>query len=224
MKRTFYGLGLALAAFTLAPVPAHAQLGKLGDAVKKKAKQAVVGKDDPKPAESSGASSSQVTITPEVLDRFAKGLSTETQQRSAYVKYDACKKSSATSPEYQQVMMAQGQAMSAKLKDNMTDAQKMAVINGAALDMQKTQDAFLVKKCGAPVKEVSGELIETAGVDASGFNSSQYGMLKERITAYCEAVAHGSDTPSNSRIVFTAAEMQTLKPRCSAFLPSLRNN
>jgi hypothetical protein len=120
--------------------------------------------------------------------------------------------------------MDQGTAMGDKIKDNMTDAQKMAIINGAALDMQKNQSAFLLKKCGPPVKEVSGETIETAGVEASGFNASQYGMLKERITAYCEAVARGSDTPSNSRFVFTAAETQALKPRCSAFLPSLKNS
>lgn len=224
MRPTFLRIAVVLTLGVSISAPAHAQFGKLGDAVRKKAKEAVAGKEDPKRAAASSPSRSQLLITSAVLDQFAKGLSVEAQQRNGYVKYDACGQTALQSPDFQRVMAAQGKAMGEKIKHNMTDAQQMAVMNGAALDIQKVQSDFLLKKCGPPMKQVSGDIAETAGVEASGFTTSQYGMLKERITAYCEAVARGSDTPSDSKLTFTAGEMQALKPRCSAFLPSLRNS
>ncbi|MGH9419256.1 MAG: hypothetical protein ACRD3J_04720, partial [Thermoanaerobaculia bacterium] len=111
MKRTLYGLGLALAAFTLAPAPAHAQFGKLGDAVKKKAKQAVVGKDDPKPTAAAPAPAApMVAINADVLDRFTKGITAEAGKRDAYEKRDKCSQAALQTPEYLQLMTAEGRA------------------------------------------------------------------------------------------------------------------
>lgn len=229
MKHAFFRFGIALALFAAMPAPAHAQFGKLGDAIKKKTKEVgadAIGKEDPKKDESTSSAkpSSQMPITAEVLENFTKGLNAESAKRSIYVKRQECAQSSVQSLEYMHILAAEGEAMGKQLNDNMTDAQKSAAMMKAGEEMQKNQTAWLVKKCGPDVGQMDASTLEAAGAETAGFTQVQYGLLKERITVYCDAVAHSSDTPSNSRMVFTADEMATLKPRCGALLQTLKKN
>jgi hypothetical protein len=227
MKHPIFQLGLALALFAAVPAPAHAQFGKLGDAVKKKAKEVgaqAIGKEEPKKEEntSSARPSTQMLITSDVLDNFAKGLTAESAKRNDYVKREQCSQSAIQSNEYMQMMAAQGEEMGKQMKDDMTDAQKTAVMMKAGEEMQKKQLAFLVKKCGPVVERVESSALDSIGAAATGYTPAQYGSLKERITAYCDAVAHGSDTSSNHSMAFTEAEMAALKPRCAALGAQLK--
>lgn len=227
MKHALARFGIALALCTAASSPAHAQFGKLGDAVKKKAKEVgnqAIGKEEPKKEETTSASrpSIQMLITTDVLDNFAKGLTAETTSRGLYVKRQQCEQSSIQSNEYMQMMAAQGEEMGKQMKDDMTDAQKTAVMMKAGEEMQKKQLAFVAKKCGPVVERMESSALDSIGAAATGYTPAQYGSLKERITAYCDAVAHGSDTPGNHSMAFTDEEMAALKPRCAALGAQLK--
>lgn len=223
MRPTFLRIAVVLTLGVSISAPAQAQFGKLGDAVKKKAKEAVTGKEDPKPA-AAPAAAPQLAISADVLDRFTKGLTAEAVRRGAYVKRDECAQSSVQSPEYMTMLAAQGEDMSTRIKDNMTDAQKTAEMSKIGQEMLVKQHDFVAKKCGPEFPPASTGSFETVGSGASGFSVLQYAELKERITAYCEAVARGSDTPANSRIVFTVTETQAMRPRCSGLISALKKN
>jgi hypothetical protein len=233
MKHSIFRVGIALALCSVAPATAHAQFGKLGDAVKKKAKEVgaqAIGKEEPKKEEATATSTptsrppTQMLITSEVLDNFSKGLNAASVRRTAYAKRKQCEQSSITSPEYMQIMAAQGEDMEKQLKDNMTDAQKNAVIMKIGEEMQKKQIAFVTKKCGPALESYGTFAEDSIGAATAGYTASQYSMLKERIIAYCDAVAHGSDTPSDRRLAFTDEEMAALKPRCAALSAQLKRN
>lgn len=227
MKHTFLRITVVLALGVSISTPAHAQFGKLGDAVKKKAKEAVTGKEDPKPAAAPAAAppaAPQLAISADVLDRFTKGITAEAARRGAYVKREKCAQSSVQGTDYMKMLAAQGEDMSTRIKDNMTDAQKTAEMSKIGQELEVKQHDFVAKKCGPEFPPASTASFETVGSDASGFSVLQYAELKERITAYCEAVARGSDTPANSRIVFTVTETQAMRPRCSGLMSALKKN
>ncbi|MGH9418872.1 MAG: hypothetical protein ACRD3J_02770, partial [Thermoanaerobaculia bacterium] len=117
-----------------------------------------------------------------------------------------------------------GRAMGAKLQGNLTEAQKNAVITQMGEDALVKQGEFLAKRCGPDIPQPGTAGFDNMGSTVSGFSVAQYAELKERITAYCQAVAHGSDTPADSRIMFTAAETQAMRPRCTALLSGLEKN
>lgn len=226
MRKVFLRTGILAVLALSTPMPAHAQFGKLGDAIKKKAKEvgadAVAKKDEPakRPVTPPAA---QLAITTTVLDRLTKSLNTENGNRSAYVKRQNCSESAIQSPDYMTFVMSPAGGMK-KIPDNLTDAQKMAALTQMGEVMQQKQLEFLVRKCGPVVEELEGPELASAAATSGGFSVDEYALLKERVASYCEAVARGSDTPSDTRLIFAADEMATMKPRCTALLASLKRN
>lgn len=219
--------------------PAEAQLGKLGSAIKKKAKEAasdaVLGKEETKQAESAPAAKGstpatakapappvRVAIDSDVIDRMMKGMAAESAKRQVKVTYDACEKTAGSSQEFMSLMQSFGPQMEKANDDKLSDQQKMEAAQRLAVDMEKKQKAFLEKRCGVEPGEMTVGQYEVFGAAAAGLTRPQYGMLKERIAPFCTAAAKGGSVPANAQLVYTDEEMAALRPRCTALLASIK--
>ena len=183
---------------------------------------------------------SVLEMTPETLDRFGHALAAEDgarrtitahaaplQEKARLTKaqYEQCQMNMAMKPEYMELLQEMSAAMSG--------AQDAAAQQKAAQAMVAKTEAFQLKECGpnpsehAKAVDVSGELrqAEAAAAKENGFTVRQYAILKERATPLCLADADspgatGLRLPGDGRVfyVYTAGEVQALRPRCEAIL------
>lgn len=227
-SRYLIHVSLSLALVAMVPASAHAQFGSIGDRLKKKAKEAVLGKDEKKDesssatSSSSGRTSSRIEITSNVLDRFLKGLAAEQSKREALVKRASCVKQAQSTPEYMNVMASEAPAIEKITDSNMSDEKKMAEMQRIGAVLEKKEAAFMEQKCGAEVERMNQSEYEAIGAEAGGFTAGQYAILKERIHPFCESAAKGGSGGVN--LVFTEAEVAAITPRCSALLPAIKKS
>jgi hypothetical protein len=120
------------------------------------------------------------------------------------------------------VMAASGPELEKISNSNASDDKKMAEMQRVSAGIKARQDSFEVKKCGPEVEAMTDVQYEGIGAEAAGFTQPQYGMLKERITPYCQAIAKGGSAPADARLVYTDEEMQAIKPKCSVLLVAIK--
>ena len=228
---------LALVVGTALPVPASPQVGGL---IKKTLKQTIeqtrVGSDTAATASATRArgprfDEATLEITRALLDQFEKGVTAEAAERrdverqiAKFLPHDAfekCEQSLMRTPEAQAAYreytgMLRGTDQEAMRKASEWYRQRLVEITRP--------------KCGPSPSEaeiMKGDLLdgpEKVGQKAAGLTERQYAILKERIVPFCTAaVASG---PGELRVkgghVYTAAEMEALRPRCATLLPALR--
>ncbi len=182
---------------------------------------------------------SVLEMTPETIERFAKALALEESSRKAIAakanaplpkgtktreEYQQCQMELYTSPEFQQLMQDMTAALSGMGKDP-AGAQR------AAQDMQTKMDAEMEKKCGPdPDKtyrkpDVGSEIrkAQSEAARSTGFTDRQYAIIKERVTPLClsDPAPAGPDGlkirgEGSVFFVYTAAEVETVRPRCEA--------
>ncbi len=178
-------------------------------------------------------------MTPATLDRFAKALALEERRRASIAakaeapppkgtktadEYAQCQMQVLMTPEFQKVMEDATKAMSVPGKDP-------AATQKAAVGLQETMQAMIEKACGPdPSKTYAkpdvGSLVRQAQADAAkanGFTDRQYAVLKERVTPLClsdpvPAGADGARVRGEGAVffVYSAAEVEALRPRCDA--------
>ncbi|MGD1147969.1 MAG: hypothetical protein ABR961_08475 [Thermoanaerobaculaceae bacterium] len=185
---------------------------------------------------------SLLEITKETLDRFAKGLADEEEARKVVAtatpkpaprmtktEYDACQQSLMTTPEYMQLAQEYAGSVSAHPKD-------ATAARDAAQELMSKLGAMIEKTCG-PDPSRSNEKLDTANrlreaetkaAESNGFTLRQYAVLKERVTPLCLSDPVPPDPAGlklkgqgNALLVYTAAEVAALRPRCEAFVKLL---
>jgi hypothetical protein len=170
-------------------------------------------------------------ITPALLDRFEKGATAEAAERKDVERqiakflprdaFEKCQQSLMRTPEAQAAYreytgMLKGTDQEAMRKASEWYGKRLAEITRP--------------KCGPSPSDaeiMKGDLLggpEKVGQKAASLTERQYAILKERILPFCTAaVASG---PGELRIdggfVYTAAEMEALRPRCATLSPALR--
>jgi len=177
-------------------------------------------------------------ISPEVLDRFAAGLAAEEAARKAIAAksaairsqadYDQCKSNVMMTPEGMKLLEDYNTAVNAHPND-------FAAMQKAATAMKLKMDAMADKACGPDPSSASVSLpnqlrdAETAAAKGQGFTPRQFAILKERVLPLCLSdpapkSAKGLKLPGqgNASFVYTAAEVEALRPRCEAFLKALK--
>ena len=236
VKGTALGLVALLA---IAPIPRlEAQIGGL---IKKKAAEAVKGKDGKSDqgktvAKDDGPITSQFAkecgpVTPESIDKFYRGLQAEVAGREAYDR-----KLAGTKPD-EEVNTCRG--------NETISAEGRAIIqrgleNGGSTDyvmkqMEKNRqdlETHLLKKCGVGRSKVEQDKFKEydaarkAGISAAGVSPDCYDKLKEFVLAFCKGL-----TPAQQKVateqgikvpgqgsgvfwVFTADEAKAMFPRC----------
>ena len=222
-SKYLFRIGLSLALVAGLPVSAHAQFGSIGDRIKKKAKEAVLGKDEKSTGSSESAAASspaRIAITTDVLDRFVKGLAAEQAKRDVVVKRANCVRQAQQSSEYMNLMASQGPELEKISNSNMSDDKKMAELQRIGAVLKEKEDAYMEKKCGPAAERLEQVEYEGVGAEAGGFTGIQYGMLKERIQPFCESAAKGGS--GDASLVFTDEEVAAIKPRCAALLPAIK--
>jgi hypothetical protein len=176
-------------------------------------------------------------ITTDVLDRFVQGLAAEETSRRAI----AAKAAAAKTPaDYEQckggvVMGPEGlkllQDYTAAIGDGSGGP---AVVQKAAATMTAKLDALVEKSCGPDPAKVSSNVpnqlkeAAAAAARAQGFTPRQFAILKERVTPLClsdPSRPRGADVKvpgqGDAFYVYTAAEIEVLRPRCEALLKAL---
>ncbi|MFI5180248.1 MAG: hypothetical protein ACHQPI_02530 [Thermoanaerobaculia bacterium] len=177
-------------------------------------------------------------MTPENLDRLAKGLGAEEAarkgiaERAARTKspaeYRDCKNAFLRGPDAAKVM----QDSTAELKKHSNDATANQKVFA---DMKTKLDELTEKKCGPdPSSSRSGpssqsrEIAEAAAKEV-GLTPRQYAILKERVAPLC-ALGEVPVGPEGARLhgsgnvfwVYSAGEVAALRPRCAALMKALR--
>jgi len=240
--KALFRIALAVAVSISVSSPAEAQLGRVGGAIKKKAKEAVGdkaaevvgGKEEAKPAAAgtnaapapapankvaAQAPAPSLVIDNAVLTRFAKSLDVETARRTGVKKRAACINKAGQGPEMMQVLMEMGpEADKIQNSKTLSDAQKVAEVQRMIVAMEEKQKAVEVKLCGPVMEEMYIPQHEKIAGEANGFTQQEYAKLKERIAPYCLARERGSDTPADTRLAYTEDEMVAMRPRCAALM------
>jgi hypothetical protein len=186
-------------------------------------------------------------ITPATLDRLARALQAEESARKASAgksaaakprgtpqplktkkEYQECQQGAMIGPEYAQLMEEYKAAISGQAKDS-------PAARKAANEMMAKLAAMIETACGpdpgrAATKEVSADLrkAEKAAAEGNGFTVRQFAVLKERVTPLCLSDPSPPDPSGlkikgqgNAYLVYTAAEVAALRPRCDAFIKLL---
>jgi len=245
--RTVCRTTLVLAALLAVPQPrqAHAQIGGL---IKKKAAEAVKGKDGKSDqgktvAKDDGPITSQFgkecgPVTPDAVEKFLKGLEIEVAGREGYDR-----KLAGAKPN-EQVNACRGQETIGP--EGIAIVQR-GLANGGTTDYVQKQmaknredlETYLTRKCGEPVskyqydKNKEYDAAKKAGAEAAGLTDKCYDKLKEFALAFCKTL-----TPAQQKIateqgikvpgfgsgvwVFTADEAKALFPHCGELVPALK--
>ena len=186
-------------------------------------------------------------ITPATLDRLARALQAEESVRKASAgkraaakpqgmpqppktkkEFQECQQGAMIGPEYAQLMEEYKAAISGQAKDS-------PAARKAANEMMAKLAAMIETACGpdpgrAATKEVSADLrkAEKAAAEGNGFTVRQYAVLKERVTPLCLSDPSPPDPnglkikgQGNAYLLYTAAEVAALHPRCDAFIKLL---
>lgn len=245
--RTVCRTTLVLASL-LAVLHGHQAQAQIGGLIKKKAAEAVKGKDGKSDqgktvAKDDGPITSQFEkecgpVTPDAIEKFLKGLQAEAAGRDAYDRklagtkpneeVNACRGKETGSSEAMQIIQR-------GLANGGTTEYVQKTMEQNRLDLEK----YLVKKCGEPAskyeydKTKEYEAAQKAGENAAGLNHDCYNKLKEFALAFCKTL-----TPAQQKIateqgikvpgfgsgvwVFTADEAKAISPHCGELVPALK--
>lgn len=226
--------------------PAEAQIGGIAKKARQKVSEAVTGQPQPQAATQEEASTSPygesvLEMTPAVLDRFERALAAEEAQRQEVERRVA---ELPTSEAYQQCMVQlmmspDGQRLNEAMMDKAAAYSADPGNAEASAAYQRAQDEYTAaihERCGTnpdefEVSELPALLdaAEAAGWEAGGFTDVQYGILKERVTPLCgvaDSVGPGElrlpGMGQNIFWVYSALEVESLLPRCSALGPRVK--
>ena len=237
--RTLRGTSLVLAVL-LAILPGHVE-AQIGGLIKKKAAEAVKGKDSKKDqgttvAKDEGPIMSQFEkecgpVTPESIDRFYRGLQAEIAGREAYdrrlagTKPDdqvrACRDNESISPEGRAILhrgLENGgstEYVTKQIEKNREDLEKHLLTRCGVARSTVERDQY---------KEIDG--VRKAALSTSGLTDNCYNKFKEFVLAFCKGL-----TPAQQKLatetgikvpgqgsgvfwVFTADEAKAMLPRC----------
>lgn len=214
----------------------------VGGLIKKKAAEAVKGKDankePPKDDKKDEGLQSQLgecgPLTPEKVSDFVRGLKTEQNYLDDFDKMlrglktheqiIACRQQEAMSGTIQKIM-SQG------ITVNATPAQLEKAMAKNAVDVEK----HMVQKCGEDPskfdKRKAAEDARRAGIKASGLSETCYEALKEPTLQFCKlsaaerqtAVDQGIKVPVRARAwVYTKAEANAIAGHCVDILAALK--
>jgi len=186
-------------------------------------------------------------ITPATLDRLAAALAVEEKARKAVAgkaaaarpqgtpqapktkkEYQECQQGVMIGPEYAQLMEEYKAATTGQARDS-------AASRKASSEMMAKLASMIETTCGpdpgrAATKEVSTDLrkAEKTAAEGNGLTVRQYAVLKERVTPLCLSDPVPPDpkglrikSQGNAYLVYTAAEVAALRPRCDAFVKLL---
>jgi hypothetical protein len=227
----------ALLLVALVVVPDRVQSQGLGGLIKKKAIEAVKGKEPKKDegqtvAKDNGPITSQFEkecgpLTADAVDRFLKGMEAELAQR---VEFD--RKRSAAKPDEEVRACEQKEAMGPEalklMQRGMTEGTPVAQLQKAMEQNRTDLGAYILKKCGEPVSkygQFDSNAAAQAGAKAAGMSDECYGQFKEVALFFCKgltaeqqktATDQGIRVPGkgNGVWVYTADEAKALAPRC----------
>lgn len=245
---------VAMLVTAAAPAPAAAQIGGL---IKRKLKEKVVqtvgGSDTAAPAAETADRDARtglprqgprftenvLEMTPELLDRFEKGLAAESAVRDEIDRalgkllspddYHRCELAVARSPEGQKVYLG----ASDLLKEGATQEE----MQKASEEIARRFDAIVRPKCGLNTRQADevrtrhADRLDAAGPAAAGLTKLQLTLMKERIIPFCTAAGAPTVAAGEVRIptssaaiswVYSTAEMEALQPRCARLASALQ--
>ncbi len=187
-------------------------------------------------------------ITPEALDRLAKALAAEEAARKALAgpaaaarlkpqqtppkskkEYQECRQGVMIGPDYARLMQEYDTAVAGQPKDS-------AAVRSAGSEMMAKLAELIEATCGpdpgrpADQRKVAADVrkAEKTAAESNGFSVRQYAVLKERVTPLCLSDPVPPDprglklkAEGRAFLVYTAAEVAALRPRCDAFLKLL---
>lgn len=170
-------------------------------------------------------------ITPELLDRFEKGLAAEAAVRQEIdaltgkvlppESYDSCRQAVLSGPEVQKIYMEVGESV----PDDATPEQ----LQKASQELAGRLEQLLQGRCGldpqraAEVRRQHADRLAAAAPNASGLTERQLSFLKERIVPLCGAMDSLAGGEGEARIptesekiywVYTRGEVDAAQPRC----------
>ncbi|HVN76336.1 MAG TPA: hypothetical protein VMT19_08475 [Thermoanaerobaculaceae bacterium] len=179
-------------------------------------------------------------MTPATLDRLGNALAMEESSRRSIAasanapapmatktkeEYASCQMELMMTPEFQRAMQEATAAMSAPGRDP-------AAAQTSGRELQDKLQAMVEARCGPDPGKVHrkpdvGSALRQATSDAAkanGFTDRQYAILKERVVPLClsdpkAAGRGGLKVPGQGPVffVYSAAEVEALRPRCDAF-------
>jgi hypothetical protein len=231
---------LALAVCMATAMPAEAQLGGLGNRLKDKAKAAVenaTGGTASSSESSSGSaagrspySTNVLEITPALLDRARAVASASVQVRQQQAAYTAHEKCTEMELEKLKVAMhALNERYQAKLAAG--DARAMMAMADTIQMLHQQVTTAPQQKCGPrpTYPEQSPQAAREQALKSQQLTERQYSVLEERVVFFCRSEqASRSDgavqVPGDGRNIFwvySASEVEAIKPRCGELLPLL---
>lgn len=180
-------------------------------------------------------------MTPELLDRFAKGLAAEQAVRQDIERivgkqlpreqYDQCFQAVVASPEGQKLYMS--------ASDLINGDASQEQLRAASQELARRFEVLSKPKCGLDpmkaqeVREAHRVRLQEAAPSATGLTVLQLSILKERILPFCAAVDALVKAAGEARLsagaeaifwVYGEAEAAALQPRCASLMPVLRTS
>jgi uncharacterized protein YciI len=189
-----------------------------------------------------------VEITPEVLVRFEAVVSSEAEERNRALRVEQEREAASRRVEAWDECVEEVQDQHAARMEALGRRHQLKVMSGdlkaiqAMTDsigiIQKEAAAAAEKKCGAPPEErgsAAGSRSSRGGSAAGtgattreerlkrhGFRESQFSVMQERITYFCNNVVNNQPQPRSGTLVFSEVETTAVKPRCAHLLPLLQ--
>jgi hypothetical protein len=239
---------LLLVVFAAAATPRTVESQGFKDRLKKKASEAVKGKDDKsgKKDDSKQQSDNSRTspwpkecppLTPEKVRDFLRGLETEANVRQSFddmavslktaVEYSACRDKELSGPAYQKIMM---QGFTGNATPSAAQVKKQMEKNGAEAEV------YIEHKCGKdPSKYNKADVYAKAekdGAKAAGLDDKCYQEMKERAYAFCLLPPAAQEAAKQNGIkvdvigvtedwVYTADEAKAVAAKCPELIKAI---
>ncbi|HUQ80650.1 MAG TPA: hypothetical protein VM076_05925 [Gemmatimonadaceae bacterium] len=213
----------------------------LGDRLRKKAADAVKGKDDKGKtvAKDEGPITSQFEkecgpLDRDAIDRFLKGLQAERAERATFES-----RRQEAKPDAQVRACEQKEAMGSEalrlMQRGMTEGASTDQMQAAMQKNRTDLETHIRKTCGEPVSKYSrfdANAAASAGAKAAGMSDNCYNKLKEVALFFCKgltreqqkaATDQGIRAPGkgNAVWIFTADEAIALLPRCGQLVETI---
>jgi hypothetical protein len=177
-------------------------------------------------------------MTPDVLDRFDKGLAAEAAVRQEVERligkvlppyeYDKCRDDVITGPEGQRVYMEAAEVL-----------QTLAAQHGiqkASEELDRRMDRIVVPKCGLgpveaqAIREKHADRLNAAAPQAADMTALQLYNLRERIVPLCKAMSSIIMGDEHAKVptgvasvwwVYSPLEVEAAQPRCEKLMAAL---
>jgi hypothetical protein len=178
-------------------------------------------------------------MTPELLDRFEKGLAAESAvQQELNLKlgkvlspaaYHECMQRVMSGPEAQKIYLVAGDLVQGEVSQE----QMMKV----SQELGRRFERLIEPKCGLDsqkgqqVRDQHAQRLEAAAPQASSLTRLQLSLMKERILPVCAAIETLAEVAGEARIptasaaiywVYTRGEVAALQPRCVKLAAALK--